>query len=259
MWLSNDVEIETATKVYIGEGTSIQRRCTINGAVRIGVGCIFAPNVFVSSGTHPFREVPWLPIREQEKRIIAANGSLASLDRPVWIQDDCWLGINVVVCPGVTIGKGSVVGANSVVVRDVAPYSVVAGAPAKVIGQRLEWCPKQSISADCAEDAPYVISGLLRAACGDVPAGVKVTSEVPFCAILNVGLESFKVRYHLYSTDDVEVMIFGELYSVGVGCSEIEVAVERLKKEGETVCCELAVVSKNIIGRLLVRRIEALL
>jgi acetyltransferase-like isoleucine patch superfamily enzyme len=128
------VEIETEAQVEIGAGTTIQRRCTINGRTKIGQGCIFAPNVFVSSGTHAFREWPNLPIREQE-RILAAEGR--SLDRAVWIQDDCWLGTNVVVSPGVTIGKGSVIGANAVVTQDVPPYSVVAGVPGRVIAKRL--------------------------------------------------------------------------------------------------------------------------
>ena len=135
VWLSSDVEIETTSEVNIGAGTTVQRRCTINGSTRIGAGCILAPNVFVSSGTHPFREFATLPIRAQEQRLGAAG--MAVLDRPVWIQDDCWLGVNAVVCPGVTVGTGSVVGANAVVTKDVAPYSVVAGSPARVIGSRI--------------------------------------------------------------------------------------------------------------------------
>lgn len=134
VWLSSDVEIETEAQVEIGMGTTIQRRCTINGSTKIGQGCIFAPNVFVSSGTHPFREWPQLPIREQE-RLLAAEGR--SLDRAVWIQDDCWLGTNVVVTPGVTIGKGSVIGANAVVTHDIPPYSVVAGVPGRIVAKRL--------------------------------------------------------------------------------------------------------------------------
>src|SRR5690606_1094804 len=55
VWLSTDVNIETSGHIIIGDGTTIQRRCTINGNVRIGRECLFAPNVFVSSGTHPFR------------------------------------------------------------------------------------------------------------------------------------------------------------------------------------------------------------
>lgn len=138
VWLSHDVEMETSSRITIGAGTTVQRRASINGSVSIGDGCIIAPNVFVSSGTHPFRVYPDKPIREQEQIIIEENGSLNSLDRPIRIGSDCWLGVNVVVCPGVNIGDGSVIGANSVVVKDVPDNCVMAGIPAKVIGNRFQ-------------------------------------------------------------------------------------------------------------------------
>jgi acetyltransferase-like isoleucine patch superfamily enzyme len=132
VWLNYDVEVESSTAITIGAGTTIQRRCMLNGTVTIGEGCIFAPNVFVSSGSHVFRHDPRLPIREQER---LAGGAP---DRPVSIGDDCWLGVNAVVMPGVSIGRGAIVGANAVVTRDVAPYAIVAGSPARVIGNRLD-------------------------------------------------------------------------------------------------------------------------
>lgn len=136
VWLSTDVEIETDGHVSIGTGTTIQRRATVNGNVAIGRECILAPNVFISSGTHPFRAHAHLSIREQERRI--ANGTLhfGQLDRPIVIGDDCWLGTNAVVCPGVIIGDGCVIGANSVVTKSLNARGVYAGAPAKKIGER---------------------------------------------------------------------------------------------------------------------------
>ena len=52
---------------------------------------------------------------------------------PITIEDDAWLGGSVVICPGVTIGARSVVGAGSVVTRDVPPDVVVAGNPARIV------------------------------------------------------------------------------------------------------------------------------
>lgn len=52
---------------------------------------------------------------------------------PIRIEEDCWIGANVTVLPGVTIGKGCTIGAGSVVTRDIPPYSVAVGAPARVI------------------------------------------------------------------------------------------------------------------------------
>jgi acetyltransferase-like isoleucine patch superfamily enzyme len=118
VWLAHDCELETDGRIEIGAGTTVQRRSSFMGNVVVGTGCIVAPDVFVSSGTH-------LP---------ASDGHLP--DRPVLIGDDCWLGVRTVVMPGVTIGTGAVVGANSVVTRDVAPFTTVAGAPARPISDR---------------------------------------------------------------------------------------------------------------------------
>jgi acetyltransferase-like isoleucine patch superfamily enzyme len=54
----------------------------------------------------------------------------------ITIEDDCWIAANSVILAGVTIGKGSVVAAGSIVTKDIPPYSVVAGVPARVIKSR---------------------------------------------------------------------------------------------------------------------------
>ena len=136
VWVSYDVEMDTSSKIIIEAQTTIQRRVTINGVVTIGKGCIIAPNVFISSGTHPFREYTGKTIREQEGLIIKEKGSLDSLNKPIIIGDDCWIGVNVVICPGVRIGNGCVIGANSVVTKNIEDNTVVAGVPAKFIGNR---------------------------------------------------------------------------------------------------------------------------
>lgn len=187
VWLSSDIEIETDTEVHIGARTTVQRRCTVNGSTRIGADCILAPDVFISSGTHPFRHRPHLPIREQERQVIAAGDPQGLLDRPVWIQDDCWLGVHTVVSPGVTLGKGSVVGANAVVTRNVPPYSVVAGSPARVISRRLAWEPPQSIDLRDETAWIYVLSGIsirnaqggLKGARPDDRAGLYIALQMP--------------------------------------------------------------------------------
>ncbi|MDP6155078.1 MAG: acyltransferase [Candidatus Thermoplasmatota archaeon] len=56
--------------------------------------------------------------------------------KPIIIGDDCWIGIRSIIMPGVTVGKGAVVGAGAVVTKSVQPYKVVAGNPAKIIGER---------------------------------------------------------------------------------------------------------------------------
>ncbi|WP_172842144.1 acyltransferase [Bradyrhizobium lablabi] len=75
------------------------------------------------------------------------------------IEDDVWLGVHVVVMPGVTIGRGCVVGANSVVTRSLPPYSVAAGVPAREIRKRLEFTPPAAIDWQKEDDVPYFYRG----------------------------------------------------------------------------------------------------
>jgi acetyltransferase-like isoleucine patch superfamily enzyme len=83
---------------------------------------MLANNCFVSDADHRFDD-PERPITWQG---FTTKG-------PTRIGDNCWLGANVVVTSGVTIGERSVIGANAVVTHDIPPWSVAAGAPARVI------------------------------------------------------------------------------------------------------------------------------
>lgn len=118
-------------QLTIGTKTSLNDNCKIYGNVSIGSNCLFASNIFISSGTHNFSYNPYLPIKQQDK--------LKSVSKRVVIEDDCWLGFGVVVMPGVYIGKGAIIGSNAVVTNDVFPYTINAGIPNRVIGKRLDF------------------------------------------------------------------------------------------------------------------------
>ena len=156
-WVGDDCEIGVLGTVRVGQGTSLQHRTQVHGDVYIGAGCVCAANLYLASTTHRFKDIPPLPIRWQD----AADAALDRTDssRPVVVEDDCWLGINVVVCPGVTLGRGTVVGANAVVTTSMPPYSVVAGVPARVVGQRLAFEPPVEVVADSVEHIPYFYAG----------------------------------------------------------------------------------------------------
>lgn len=153
VYIGRNVEIG-AVDILIGYDTSIQDRCVLLGNIDIGVGVIFGPNVYVTSGGHHFNIAPHLSIREQDK-----IGLKSLPHRPVIIEDDCWIGVNSVILPGVKIGKGSVIGASSVVTKDVPPYSVCVGVPAKVIKKRLDFIPPKTLNASVEKDAPYFYFG----------------------------------------------------------------------------------------------------
>lgn len=138
--------------LVIGNGTTVQDNCRIYGDVNIGQRCILAPNIFITSGTHVFDMEPHLPIQEQER--LAPRP-----DRSVVVHDDCWLGINTVLTPGVVLGRGCIVGANSVVTNNLPPYSIAVGAPARAVARRLDFAPPHTISAMVPKHRPYFYRG----------------------------------------------------------------------------------------------------
>ncbi len=90
--------------------------------VEIGDHCMFANGCFITDGNHRFED----PVRPVPWQGFTTKG-------PVRIGDNVWCGANVVITSGVTLGHRSVIGANSVVTRDIPPYSIAAGSPAKVL------------------------------------------------------------------------------------------------------------------------------
>ena len=87
--------------------------------IRIGDGVMIAPSVTLTTTGHPVHP---------EQRV-----DFTRFSEPIFIEDRVWIGSNAVVLPGVRIGYGSVIGAGSVVTRDVPPMSVAVGSPARVI------------------------------------------------------------------------------------------------------------------------------
>jgi acetyltransferase-like isoleucine patch superfamily enzyme len=103
--------------VYINFNSSWVDTCPIT----IGARTLVGPNCSFYSGTHPLDP-------------FVRNGTRGpESGKPITIGEDCWLGGNVIVLPGVTIGRGSTIGAGSVVTKDVPPYVVAAGNPARVL------------------------------------------------------------------------------------------------------------------------------
>jgi acetyltransferase-like isoleucine patch superfamily enzyme len=144
----------------IDEDTSIQDFCIIHGHVRIGAHCLFAMNIMVGSTIHRFRDHPTWLIRDQDRDVLHTVGSSSdNWSRPITIEDDCWLGWNVAVMPGVYVGRGAVIGANCVLTKDVGPYEIHGGVPNTLIGRRFEFRPPRSIDAYDDDALPYFYRG----------------------------------------------------------------------------------------------------
>ncbi len=105
--------------VYIGEDLIIIDEPSDWGMVTIGDRVAISPRVtlVVSSRPNFSRIAPYVPVKHG----------------PITIKNDAWLGTGVVVLPNITIGEGAVVGANSVVTKDVRPYTIVGGSPVQLI------------------------------------------------------------------------------------------------------------------------------
>ena len=113
--------------------------------VTIGDNCNFGPNVTIVTPIHPM-------LANERKELLTADGEKKSLcyAKPVHIGNGCWFGASVTVCPGVTIGDNCVIGAGSVVTRDIPANSFAAGVPCKVIRELTE--------ADSMKNKPEILA-----------------------------------------------------------------------------------------------------
>lgn len=116
----------TGLNIEIGDYSSLNYDCWIGNDTVIGSDVMMGPEIIVLSSSHNFDRTD-IPMREQG----------APPRKPVVIGDDVWIGTRSIILPGVNIGSHSIIGAGSVVTKDVEEWSIVAGNPAKYIRSRL--------------------------------------------------------------------------------------------------------------------------
>lgn len=105
------------------------------GAANVGLTIMCAKSVTIGNGVRIGRNVS---IRDWNGPHVIINDHYRN-EAPVEIGDHCWLGTGCTIMPGVTIGEGSVIAANSLVLKDVPPHSMVAGSPARIVNYNVEW------------------------------------------------------------------------------------------------------------------------
>ncbi|HVM98101.1 MAG TPA: acyltransferase [Candidatus Acidoferrales bacterium] len=126
VWFRDNVTIWFPEGVSIGSGSMVGENCFLDGfsGLTIGRNVLIAHNASLIAEDHGFATRK-IPIRRQPKTI-----------GPVVVGDDVWIGCGARVLKGVTIGDGAIIAAGAVVTKDVAPYAIVGGIPARVLAMR---------------------------------------------------------------------------------------------------------------------------
>ena len=123
--IENGFWFGTGEQIEIGDFSGIGLKCQIYGSVKMGKYIMVGPEVLIITRNHNFANtsVPMVKQGYQETKQVV-------------IEDDVWIGARSVILPGVKIGTGSIIAVGSVVKKDVEPFSIVAGAPAKLVKKR---------------------------------------------------------------------------------------------------------------------------
>jgi maltose O-acetyltransferase len=114
-------------QISIGNNVSINRKCSIfgsyyhkNATIIIGNNVVIAPGVKIFAASHDYHDI-----------------NLPDCGEGISISDYVWIGGGAIILPGVKIGKGAIIGAGSIVTKDIPDWSVAAGNPARVIKKRI--------------------------------------------------------------------------------------------------------------------------
>lgn len=124
--IEKNANFGTGRDISIGNNSGLGLRCFVRGPLEIGDYVMMGPDVVILTASHKFDSTD-IPINKQG----------VDLPKPVKIDDDVWIGARVIILPGVTIGKGVIIGAGAVVTKNVPDFAIAGGNPAKIIRYRV--------------------------------------------------------------------------------------------------------------------------
>ncbi|RJQ16372.1 MAG: acyltransferase [Nitrospiraceae bacterium] len=104
----------------LGDNSGLGENCRVNPGTKIGRNVMMGPDVIILTQNHKYT-------RESYDGFVR---------KPVLIEDNVWIGYRAIILPGVRIGKNAIIGAGAVVARDVPPYAIAGGVPARVLKMR---------------------------------------------------------------------------------------------------------------------------
>ena len=111
--------------IEIDDFSGLGINCRVSGPLKIGMYCMMGPDVMIYTANHEIGrlDIPMVLQGETPKKRVV-------------LEDDVWVGARAIILPGITIHKGAIIGAGAVVTKDVPPYAIVGGNPAKIIKYR---------------------------------------------------------------------------------------------------------------------------
>lgn len=120
-WIMQPFRCDYGFNISVGDNFFANYNFTVLDVAKVNIGdnVFIAPNVSIYTAGHPIHP--------------DARNTMYEYGIAVTVESDCWIGGNCVICPGVTVGRGSVIGAGSIVTKDIPPMSVAAGNPCRVI------------------------------------------------------------------------------------------------------------------------------
>ena len=139
------LNVEFGENSFANPGLLVVNTPNPEGRIVIGRNVSIAPHVVLVTHSAPNNSLLLLEHPEVRDRLVK--------ERPIVIEDDAWLGAGVVVLPGVTVGRGAVVAAGAVVTRDVPPFTIVGGLPARVLRAISPVSPEPSDAAGGTQPA----------------------------------------------------------------------------------------------------------
>lgn len=159
--LRNNVQLTVLSydRLTIKDYTAIHDNCMIIGTVTIEKYNVLSANIYLSSGNHYADYQPYWLIKDQDQAVLNQKDKQLQHSKKIHIEEDCWLGWGVFVKRGVYIGRGSIIGAYTVVTKDVLPYQIQVGSPNKTIKTRLDFEPPVAIHPLKDEHLPYFYRG----------------------------------------------------------------------------------------------------
>jgi acetyltransferase-like isoleucine patch superfamily enzyme len=128
-WIDNYTILEGGNCIEIGKNVHIVSFCHLQGGCKL----IISDNATIASGCKIFSDSNYYTKRMSSATRLDEQEIRSA---PVIIEKDAFIGLNSVVLPGVKIGEGSVIGANSLVIKDIPPWSIAVGSPAIIIKER---------------------------------------------------------------------------------------------------------------------------